>query len=67
MFKTQAHAMAPFQGAGAGQAIEVSSRIFSRLVRKRTLIKQTFDLGRFDPGFVALKRARNEDHSASGT
>ena len=67
MFKTQAHAMAPFQGAGAGQAIEVSFRIFSRLVRKMTLVQQTFDLGRFNSGFVALKRARNEDHSASGT
>ena len=30
----QAHAMTPFLGAGAGQAIEVSFRIFQRNVRE---------------------------------
>ena len=53
--------MTPFQGAGAGQAIEVSLRLFRERNRDNTC-----DLGCIDPSFVTLKRARNESHSASG-
>ena len=47
--------MAPFQGAGAGQAIEVSVCIIS-VQCERDL---RYDLGCFDTGFAALKRARD--------
>jgi hypothetical protein len=46
----QAHAMTPFQGAGAGQAIEVSLRIFRVKEIATKLV-----IGCFDPSFAALK------------
>ena len=58
--KTQAHAMTPFQGAGAGQAIEVSLRMMISIQPK------TYDVGCVNLGGAALKRAHNEDHSAAG-
>ena len=41
--------MTPFQGAGAGQAIEVSLRLFRERNRDNTC-----DLGCIDPSFVTL-------------
>ena len=59
----QAHAMTPFQGAGAGQAIEVSVCI-SWVYCERNV---RYGLGCFDIGFAALKRARNKDHGGPRT
>ena len=45
----QAHAMTPFQGAGAGQAIEVSLHMISFSSVK------TYDVGCLNPGCAAFK------------
>jgi hypothetical protein len=59
--RIQAHAMTPFQGAGAGQAMEVSPRpsLASDLLIVETIL---FTSGRLDPCRVALTPARDAGH-----
>src|SRR5260370_9596244 len=55
--------MPTFQGAGAGQAVEVRFCIIFSLVYRNI----RYSLGCVSLGFPALKRARNQDYGSPST